>query len=258
MQNIMGQVVGLGDQERSDIESQFERRRAEELQAAMGRGMGSATVLGSISRGLEAEEAEATGRLEERLRREQAQTQALLVGDITSWIEGRVDEYPSQESMANIMVGDGAGGAGSEQAQAKDTSGAAAAGAALGCLLGGCCFLFRHARHRDGTEDWVIREYRDNMTTMQQMRGYYKMSEFLCPLMDRHAWIRYAVKWLICDPIVAYGKWFYRDHEYYADKKKGLGHRLGWLFAPVKSFWLKTWKHLGDEFEYIRWNGEIV
>jgi len=90
------------------------------------------------------------------------------------------------------------------------------------------------------------------------MRGYYKMSEFLCPLMDRHWFIRYAVKLLICDPLVAYGKWFYRNHEYYADKKKGLGHRLGWVFAPVKKFWLKTWKHLGDEFEYIRWNGEVV
>jgi hypothetical protein len=160
--------------------------------------------------------------------------------------------------MANIMFGYGAGGAGSEQPQAKDTSGTAAAGAALGCLLGGCCFLFRHARHRDGTEDWVIREYRDSMTTTQQMRGYYKMSEFLCPLMDRNWLIRYTVKLLICDPLVAYGKWFYRDHEYYADKKKGLGHRLGWVFAPIKKFWLKTWSHLGDEFEYIRWNGEVV
>lgn len=258
MGNIMSQIVGLGNQERRDIEAEFERKTAEELQGAMGRGMASSTVLGTIARGMESEEAEAKGRLEERLRREQAQTQALLVGDITSWIEGRVDEYPSTEQMSNIMFGYGAGGAGQEQAKAKDTSGMAGAGAALGCLLGGCCFLFRHARHRDGTEDWVIREYRDSMTTTQQMRGYYKMSEFLCPLMDRHAWIRYAVKWLICDPLVAYGKWFYRDHEYYADKKKGLGHKLGWLFAPVKKFWLKTWEHLGDEFEYIRWNGEIV
>ena len=257
MGNIMSQIVGLGGQERRDIEKGFERKSAEELQAAMGRGMSSSTVLGSISRGLQSEEAEAKGRLEERLRREQAQTQALLVGDITSWIEGRVDEYPSSDQMANIMFGYGASGGG-QQAQASGSAGTAAAGGALGCLMSKCCFLFRHARHRDGTEDWVIREYRDNMTTLDQKRGYYKMSEFVCPLMERHRLIRYAVKWLVCDPLVAYGKWFYRNHEYYADKKKGLGHRFGWVFAPLKKFWLKTWKHLGGEFEYIRSNGEVV
>ena len=121
-----------------------------------------------------------------------------------------------------------------------------------------CCFMFRHARHRDGTEDWVIREYRDSMTTSEHKRGYYKMSEFLCPLMERHRFVRYAVKFLVCDPLVAYGKWFYRDHEYYSDKKKGLSHRFGWVFSPIKKFWLKTWKHLGGEFEYIRSNGEVV
>jgi hypothetical protein len=255
--NIMSQIVGLGGQERRDIEKGFERKSAQELQSAMSRGMSSSTVLGSIGRGLQSEEAEAKGRLEDRLRREQAQTQALLVGDITSWIEGRVDEYPNSDQMANIMFGYGASGGG-QQANAQGSAGSAMAGGALGCLLSKCCFLFRHARHRDGTEDWVIREYRDSMTTPEQKRGYYKMSEFLCPLMERHRLIRYAVKWLVCDPLVAYGKWFYRNHEYYADKKKGLGHRFGWVFAPIKKFWMKTWKHLGGEFEYIRSNGEVV
>ncbi len=119
-------------------------------------------------------------------------------------------------------------------------------GAQNGASASGCCFIFLEARYGDGTMDAVVRRYRDEHMTDLNRRGYYKLSEVLVPAMRASRLVKFAVRVLLTDPLVAYGNWHYN--------KKG----LGWLFKPVKDFWLKTFNVLGSEHKFIRENGEVV
>ena len=48
------------------------------------------------------------------------------------------------------------------------------------------------------------------------------------------------------DPLVSYGKWYYGENKH------------GWIFAPVKSAWLKLFDVVGTDTVFIRENGEEV
>jgi hypothetical protein len=111
---------------------------------------------------------------------------------------------------------------------------------------GGCCFIFLEARYGTGAMDAVVRRFRDENMTEKNKRGYYKLSEVLVPLMRKSNLVKLAVRAFMTDPLVAYGKWHY--------EKKG----FGFLFAPLKTFWLKTFDYLGDEHKFIRENGEVI
>lgn len=110
----------------------------------------------------------------------------------------------------------------------------------------GCCFIFLEARYGNGTMDRVVRKYRDEHMTELNRRGYYKLSEVLVPAMRASKLVKFAVRVLLTDPLVAYGNWHYN--------RKG----LGWMFKPLKDFWLKTFNVLGSEHKFIRENGEVV
>jgi len=111
---------------------------------------------------------------------------------------------------------------------------------------GGCCFIFLEARYGNGTMDEVVRKFRDENMTDRNRRGYYKLTEVLVPLM-RKSWVaKSLVRTLMTDPLVSYGKYYY---------KKG---RIGRIFSPVKNFWLGVFDYLGQDHKYIRENGEVV
>ncbi len=113
-----------------------------------------------------------------------------------------------------------------------------------GC--GGCCWVMLEARYGNGTMDNVVRKYRDEFMTVRNRRGYYKFAEVIIPLMRKYKTVQKLMEWTFGDPLVKYGSWYYGDNKW------------GWIFTPVKSFWMGLFNVLGQETEFIRENGEVV
>lgn len=113
-----------------------------------------------------------------------------------------------------------------------------------GC--GGCCFIMLEARYGTGVLDNVVRRYRDENLTEKNKRGYYKLAEVLVPLMRKSKVFKWIVTVTLANPLVYYGKWYYGEN------------RWGWIFSPVKTFWMKLFDVLGTETKFIRETGEVV
>ena len=111
---------------------------------------------------------------------------------------------------------------------------------------GGCCFIMLESRYGDGTMDKVVRRYRDEKMTPRNRRGYYKMARVLVPLMRKSKVFKWIVTKTFADPLVSYGKWYYGENKH------------GWIFAPVKTAWLKIFDVVGTDTVFIRENGEEV
>ena len=111
---------------------------------------------------------------------------------------------------------------------------------------GSCCFIMLEARYGNGTMDEVVRRYRDEYMTDRNRRGYYKLAEVLVPLMRKSKAFKWVVTKTFADPLVSYGKYYYGQNNH------------GWIFTPVKNFWMKLFDILGGETEFVRENGEIV
>ena len=135
------------------------------------------------------------------------------------------DRYASAEEAAE--KGDGGGG--------SSSSGG-----------GGCCFIMLEARYGNGTMDKVVRRYRDENMTPRNRRGYHKVAEVLVPLMRKSKIFKWIVTKTFADPLVSYGKWYYGENKH------------GWIFAPIKSAWLKLFDVVGTDTVFIRENGEEV
>lgn len=145
----------------------------------------------------------------------------------------------------NYDAGDMAHGGGSAPAPAPENQ-AEAEAAAANDAAGPCCFIMLEARYGDGTMDSVVRKYRDEMMTDKNRRGYYKLAEVLVPLMRKSAVFKFIVQKTFADPLVSYGKWHYKENKH------------GWVFAPIKSMWMKVFDVLGGDTEFIRENGQVV
>ena len=111
---------------------------------------------------------------------------------------------------------------------------------------GSCCFIMLESRYGDGTMDKVVRKYRDEKMTPRNRRGYYKMARVLVPLMRKSKVFKWIVAKTFADPLVSYGKWYYGENKH------------GWIFAPVKTAWLKIFDVVGTDTVFIRENGEEV
>lgn len=111
---------------------------------------------------------------------------------------------------------------------------------------GSCCFIMLEARYGNGTMDNVVRRYRDEHMTVKNKRGYYKVAEVFIPLMRKSKVFKWLVTKTFADPLVSYGKWYYKENKH------------GWIFAPVKSFWLNIFNIVGTDTKFIRENGDIV
>jgi hypothetical protein len=115
-----------------------------------------------------------------------------------------------------------------------------------GSKCGGCCFIMLEARYGTGVLDAVVRRYRDEHITEQNKRGYYKLAEVVVPLMREYKLIKFLVIATFASPAVCYAKWYYGYN------------RWGWIFTPLKKFWMKVFNTLGGNTEFIRENGEVV
>lgn len=111
---------------------------------------------------------------------------------------------------------------------------------------GGCCFIMLEARYGDGTMDTVVRRYRDEYMTERNRRGYYKVAEVFVPLMRKSKLFKWVVTKTMADPLVAYGKYYYGENSW------------GWIFRPVKNFWMTVFDTVGGDTKFIRENGEEI
>jgi hypothetical protein len=111
---------------------------------------------------------------------------------------------------------------------------------------GGCCFIMLEARYGTGVLDSVVRRYRDEHITEKNKRGYYKLAEVFIPLMRSSKLFKALIIFTLADPAVYYAKWYYGQNNW------------GWIFTPLKLFWMKLFNTLGTETEFIRENGEVV
>jgi hypothetical protein len=171
---------------------------------------------------------------------------ASRLGQFNLGQQSEADKINLQAQLANLAAKENR----SLQQYGEQMKGYAAGKTSEGIGSGGssglCCFIFLEARYGNGTMDEVVRRYRDEKMTDKNRRGYYKMSEVLVPVMRKSKLAKAAVRTLMTDPMVSYGKWYY-----------GKG-KIGWVFKPVVNFWLKTFDYLGLDHEYIRENGEVV
>lgn len=78
----MNYLKGAGDQERRDINTGFDSQTANIKQDMASRGLGSSTISSGVQQGSERQRADAIGGLNERLRRQYAETDARLSGDV--------------------------------------------------------------------------------------------------------------------------------------------------------------------------------
>lgn len=115
-----------------------------------------------------------------------------------------------------------------------------------GTTGGGCCFIMLEARYGDGTMDAVVRRYRDEYMTERNRRGYYKVAEVFVPLMRKSKLFKWVVTKTMADPLVAYGKYYYGENKW------------GWVFTPVKNFWMGVFDTVGGDTKFIRENGEEI
>ena len=110
----------------------------------------------------------------------------------------------------------------------------------------GCCFIVLEARYGTGVLDAVIRRYRDEHITQRNKRGYYKLAEVVVPLMREYKLVKFLVIATFATPAVYYAKWYYGYN------------RWGWIFTPLKKFWMRVFDTLGTDTEFIRETGEVV
>lgn len=99
---------GAGAQESRDIDKAMRGRGAASRQSLVSRGLNNSTLLDTMQMGVERERADAQGRLNERLRREEAD----LLGDELRFMQERDDTYPDMGLLAQLAQGVGAAGGG--------------------------------------------------------------------------------------------------------------------------------------------------
>jgi hypothetical protein len=169
-----------------------------------------------------------------------------------------VPAAPTYNYVTNNRGGGGGGGGGGTSPGSVSPGtcpGAGDPGTGQGCTPGsagstgggvGCCFIMLEARYGDGTMDSVVRRYRDEKMTDRNRRGYYKVAEVLVPLMRESRVFKFLITKTFSDPLVCYGKHYYGENCW------------GWIFSPLKTFWMKIFDVIGGDTKFIRENGEDV
>ena len=264
-QQYMNQMAKAQQWGQSQFEESDRRRRQLQANVSQGlfsRGMSGTTAAAAGMRTAEEFAAQDRQRVYDNFLMRSASLQNMAYDRMNQAMHGVVSQGPDMGTMANIMFQAGAAPQTQPQQSGPSATTTAAVGAGaglLGGILHGCfCQLFLEGRHGDGTMDWVVRKYRDESMTSENARGYYKMSQVCVPLMRKSKLFSLLVMLFIIEPLFSYGRWYYRKEIRERGEKVGIRGRIGWVFAPVKSFWMKTWEYLGGEHPFVRWNGETV
>lgn len=106
----LANLQGAGDQALSDVNRDYERMAANQDQDLISRGLRNSTVRQSVQRGVEDDRQAARNRILEDVRKERAQTDAVLSGDVLSAMERRTDEYPDQNQLLQLALALGGAG----------------------------------------------------------------------------------------------------------------------------------------------------
>ena len=65
---------------------------------------------------------------------------------------------------------------------------------------------------------------------------------------------KWLTRWIMCEPLIAYGRWYYRREV----DTPSIWRVAGFVFKPVEMLWIGLFNGLGRTTEYIRANGEVV
>ena len=106
----------------------------------------------------------------------------------------------------------------------------------------GCCFIVLEVEEKNGLNK-DVRQYRDEMMNDQNRSGYYKLAQVSVPLMRKSKLIKWFFKYFFVKPAKSWAKWHYH--------KKG----IGWIFEPLRRFWLGLFTYLGKEHKLRVDNG---
>ena len=107
---------------------------------------------------------------------------------------------------------------------------------------GGCCFIILEVEEKNGLNK-DVRRYRDEMMNDSNRSGYYKLAQVSVPLMRKSKLIKWFFKYSFVKPAKSWAKWHYH--------KKG----IGWIFEPLRKFWLGLFTYLGKEYKLRVDNG---
>jgi hypothetical protein len=102
----------LGEQQRRDTDSTFDRNRGSITQGMINRGLTNTTVTNNALTGNERDRASALARLEEQLTRQRLDTEYGQLQDQLGFMERRNDQAPNLDRMARLMQEAAAGGYG--------------------------------------------------------------------------------------------------------------------------------------------------
>jgi hypothetical protein len=229
-----GQELGnIRQSARSELAG-AQQAQQRQLASKLGRGGVGGARAAAVSGAQAMEGVKATADAERKMAMDSAQTQRQGASDLQDFIfRQKIGKMGTAAGFAQMGSGDYA----AQQARLANSGG----------NQGMCCFIFLEARYGNGTMDAVVRKFRDENMTDTNRRGYYKLSEVLVPMMRKSKLVKGLVRLFMTDPLVAYGRAYY-----------GTGSKLGFVFAPVKNFWLNTFEFLGGKHEFIRENGEVI
>jgi len=97
-----------------------------------------------------------------------------------------------------------------------------------------CCFIVLEAS--EGTKlDKYVRQYRDMACTDTNREGYYKLAQVVVPFMRKSKLAKWFFKYSFVAPAKSYAKWYYT------------GKGIGWIFEPLRKFWLNVFDYLGHK-----------
>jgi len=167
--------------------------------------------------------------------KDEAHGMAAKAGGSQAGVYNPDDSSPSLSGTTKSTAVSTSKGSYADDAQASSSGGGSS-----------CCFIMLEARYGNGTMDNVVRRYRDEHMTIQNKRGYYKVASVLVPLMRKSKVFKWIITKTFADPLVCYGKWYYKENKY------------GWIFSPIKNFWLNLFEIVGTDTKFIKENGEIV
>ena len=105
-----------------------------------------------------------------------------------------------------------------------------------------CCFIVLEVEEKNVLNK-DVRKYRDEMMNDCNRAGYYKLAQVVVPLMRKSKLMKLFFKYLFVNPAKSWAKWHYHD--------KG----IGWIFEPLRRFWLGMFTYLGKDHKLRVDNG---
>jgi hypothetical protein len=102
----MGYLEGMGNQQKKDLNSQYDNLQTQVAQQMQQRGLANTTVMPSMQAGVERERSDARGRLQEQLNRERLGWDAQLSGDVLANQQaGFANRFNLESSLAEKGFG---------------------------------------------------------------------------------------------------------------------------------------------------------